>query len=87
MEHLSRRGFSAQNKAKDEAGLSPGENDNVVMHGKGRREVLILLKNVLDPGNGPAPCRGVQAAALSVRIRSRDLFGVRLETGCRAHSN
>jgi hypothetical protein len=38
MEHLSRRGFSAQNKAKDEAGLSPGENDNAVMHGKGRRE-------------------------------------------------
>jgi hypothetical protein len=38
MEHFSRRGFSAQNKAKDEAGLSPGEDDNAVMHGKDRRK-------------------------------------------------
>jgi hypothetical protein len=38
MEHFYRRGFSAQNKAKDEAGPPPGEDDNAVMHGKDRRE-------------------------------------------------
>jgi hypothetical protein len=44
MEHFSRRGFSAQNKAKDEAGLSPGEDDNAFMHEKGRREGVNFIE-------------------------------------------